>query len=88
MLVTSSSYHVIKSHQRESELKDQLKTISHDLLALLTTLGGKGYSIETIPTDLLQLLKSLITQQQEKILVQDQNVGCHGEHVFGVYLFI
>lgn len=61
-------------------MKDQLRAIAHDLLALVKTLGGKGYSAEATPLSLLQLLRSLISQQQEKIKSQDQNVGYHGDY--------
>ena len=69
----------IQSSQRESKLKDQLKSIKHDLVTLVTTLGGRGYSAESTPTNLLQLLKGLISRQQEKIMSQDHDVGCHGD---------
>lgn len=65
-------------------MKDQLISIKNDLLVLLSTVGGRGYSAEATPTNLLQLLKNLIPQQHAKIKEQNQKVGCHGDNEYGV----
>lgn len=78
----------IQSNQRETELKDQLRTITHDLQTLLATLGGKDYSTEVLPANLLQLLKSMVSQQQEKILSLSQNVGFHDDHMITLFVCI
>lgn len=67
-------------------MQDQLKTIKHDILVLVTSLGGKGYSAEATPTNLLQLLKTLISKLQEKVVSQDKNVGFHGNNVCVMYI--
>ena len=47
---------------------------------MVTALGGRGYSAEATSKNLSQLLKSLISQQQEKIILQDENVSCRDDY--------